>query len=182
VTRRVWKPRFGRKESQGRADNRQHQAGVRGHLASRIAAKGIAVMGSVRKADRVSGCSLLRPSLWSELLLNRRRHEVHEYDVVRYAVDPEATVKFLRDPGRQLRQRFFGLRHQTSCLFVLRSRWTAGTTPPPATAPIVLRLGPCRRNAAEQRLDCRAHLLFHQVADDRHEALPSRHRVLLSGG
>ena len=35
---------------------------------------------------------------------------------------------------------------------------------------------------AEQRLHCRAHFLLHQVADDRQQALLSRHRVLLSGG
>jgi hypothetical protein len=71
------------------------------------------------KADRVSGCSLLRSSLWSELLLNRRCHEVHEENVVRHPVEPEATVKRLRDAGRQLRQAFFGRRHL--CRLVLRS-------------------------------------------------------------
>jgi hypothetical protein len=86
------------------ADDHQQQVEVGCHLASRVAAKGIAVMGSVTKADRVSGCSLLRSSLrsslWSELLLNRRRHEVHEDEVLRHAVQPEATMKLLRDAGR----------------------------------------------------------------------------------
>src|SRR5436309_2279663 len=36
--------------------------------------------------------SLLRPGLPPELLLNRLRHEVHERDVVRHAVELQATV------------------------------------------------------------------------------------------
>src|SRR4029077_5058218 len=132
--------------------------------------------------ERASGCLLLRPSLPSELLLNRRCHEVHEGNIVRHRVQPEATVKLLRDAGRQLRQGFFGLRHQTSCLLVLRSGRPTRTTPPPATTATVLRLRLPRGDAAEQRLDRRAHFLLHQVPDDRQQALLSRHRVLLCGG
>jgi hypothetical protein len=86
---------------------------------------------------------------------------------VRHAVQPEAMVKLLRDAGRQLRPGFVGRRHQTSRLLVLRSRWPARTTPTPATAPTLLRLRLCRGNAAEQRLNCRAHFLLHQVAYHR---------------
>ena len=83
--------------------------------------------------------------------------------------------------GRQLRPRFVGLRHQTSYLLVLRSRWPARTTPTPATAAPVLRR---RRGggAAEQRLDRSAHFLLHQVTDHGEQALLSRHRAILSGG
>src|SRR5262249_31846047 len=132
-----------------------------------------------RTARAVLGCPLLRPSLRSELLLNRRRHEVHEYDVVRHAVEPEATVKLLRDPGRQLRPGFFGLRHL--CRLALRSPRPTRTTPTPATAaPVVRSLR--RGDAAEQRLDRSAHFLLDQVADPRQQALLSRHRVLLCRG
>jgi hypothetical protein len=112
--------------------------------------------------------------------VNRQRSDVPHHDVVRHAVYPEATVKLLRDAGRQLRPRCVGLRHQTLRLLVLRSRRTAGTTATPATAPTVLRLRLCRGNAAEQRLDCSAHFLLHQVANHREQALLSRHRVLLA--
>jgi len=83
------------------------------------------------RPEHVSGYPLLRSSLPSELLLNRRYHEVHEDDVVHHAVHPEATVQLPRDTGRQLRPRCVGLRHQTSRLLVLRSRRTARTTPTP---------------------------------------------------
>ena len=129
--------------------------------------------------ERISACPLRRPSLPSELLLNRRRHEVHEDDVVRHAIQPEATVKLLRDADRQLRPGFFGIRHL--CRLVLRSPRPARTTPTPATAAPVLRARH-GRDSAEQRLHRSAHFLLRQVADDRHQALLSRHRVLLSGG
>src|SRR4029450_13242437 len=132
-----------------------------------------------RTARAVSGCPLLRPSLPSELLLNRRRHEVHEYDVVRHAVEPEATVKLLRDPGRQLGPGFFGRGHL--CRLALRSPRPTGPPPPPATAAPVLR-SLRGGDTAEQRVDCSAHFLLHQVTDDRQKALLSRHRVLLSVG
>jgi hypothetical protein len=60
---------------------------------------------------------LLRPRLPPELLLNRLDDEVHEHDVVRHAVQLEATVKLLRDAGRQLRLGFFGLRHHAALVF-----------------------------------------------------------------
>src|SRR2546427_13095810 len=60
-------------------------------------------------------CPLLR--LPPELLLNRLDHEVLDHDVVRHAVQLEATVKLLRDARRQLRQDFFGLGHQTFVFF-----------------------------------------------------------------
>ena len=69
-------------------------------------------------------------------------------------------MKLLRDAGRQLRQGFFGIRHL--CRLVLRSRRPTRTTPTPATAAPVLRARP-GRDAAEQRLDCSAHFLLHQV-------------------
>jgi hypothetical protein len=72
-----------------------------------------------------------------ELLLNRRHHEVHEDEVVRHAVHPEAPVQLLRDAGRQLRPGFFGLRHL--CRLALRSPRTPRTTPTPATTAPVLR-------------------------------------------
>src|SRR4029450_7076705 len=130
-----------------------------------------------RTARAVSGCPLLRPSLPSELLLNRRRHEVHEDDVVRHAVEPDATVKLLRDAGRQLGPGFFGRGHL--CRLALRSPRPAWTTPATA-APVLcsLRGG----DAPEQRLDRSADFLLHQVADHRHQALLSRHRLLRSGG
>src|SRR5204863_7901104 len=46
-----------------------------------------------------------------ELLFNRLDHEVHNRDVVRNAVCLQATVKLLRDAGRQLRDGFVGLYH-----------------------------------------------------------------------
>jgi len=55
-----------------------------------------------------------------ELLFNRLDHEVHNRDVVRNAVCLQATVKLLRDAGRQLRDGFVGLRHL--CRLLLRSR------------------------------------------------------------
>src|SRR5438093_7790727 len=61
--------------------------------------------------------SLLRPRLPPELLLNRPDHELHDRDVIRHAVQLEPAVKLLRDAGRQLRQDFFGLRHQAAFVF-----------------------------------------------------------------
>src|SRR5260370_16668364 len=84
--------------------------------------------------------------------------------------------------GRQLRPRLVGLCHQTSRFLVLRSPRPARTTSTLATAATVLRLRLPRGSAAEQRLDCRAHFLLHQVANHREQALLSRHPVLLSGG
>src|SRR6266403_1645136 len=52
-----------------------------------------------------------------ELLLDGLRHEVLEHDVVCHAVQLQATVKLLGDAGRQLRQDFFGLGHQTFVFF-----------------------------------------------------------------
>jgi hypothetical protein len=99
---------------------------------------------------------------------------------MRHAVDPEATVKLLRDAGRQRGPGFVGVRH-LSHLSLLRSRRSARTTPAPATAATVLRWlrG---RDASEQRLDRSAHFLLHHVTDHRQQALLSRHRLLLSGG
>jgi hypothetical protein len=85
-------------------------------------------------------------------------------------------MKLLRDAGRQLRPGFFGLRHL--CRLILRSPRPTGTTPTPATAAPVLR-SLRGRDAAEQRLDRRAHFLLHQVTDHRQQALPSRHRIPL---
>jgi len=42
---------------------------------------------------------------------------VHDGDLVRHAVQLEATVKVLRDAGRQLRPDFLGLRHQAAFFF-----------------------------------------------------------------
>src|SRR2546426_4795327 len=64
-------------------------------------------------------------------VFNRLDHEVHDGDLVRHAVQLEATVKVLRDAGRQLRPDFLGLHHL--CRLFLRSRWTPRTTPTPAT-------------------------------------------------
>src|SRR5881397_94367 len=50
----------------------------------------------------------------------------------------QATVKFLRDARRQLRPGFIRPGHL--CRLPLRSRWTTGTMPTPATAATVLRL------------------------------------------
>jgi hypothetical protein len=119
-----------------------------------------------------------RPSLLSELVLNCRHHEVHEDDVVRHAVQLQAPVKLLRDAGRQLRPGFFGLRHL--CRLVLRSPRPTRTTPTPATAAPVLR-SLRGGDAAEQRLDCRAHFSLYQVADHRQQTLVSRHRLPFSG-
>src|SRR5215510_5506427 len=66
-----------------------------------------------------------RPRLPPELLRNRFHHEVHEGDVVRYAVQLEAAVKLLRNAGRQLRPGFLGLRHLCGLRF--RARWTTPT-------------------------------------------------------
>jgi hypothetical protein len=65
--------------------------------------------------------------------------------------------------------------------FVLRSPRPPTTTPTLATAAPVLRARH-GKHAAEQRLDCGAHLLLHQLANHRQQALLSRHRVLLCGG
>ena len=58
--------------------------------------------------------------------------------------------------------------------------WAPCSTSPTTTAPTVLRSLP-RGDAAEQRLDRGADFLLHHVADHRHEASLSRHRVLLAG-
>src|SRR5207248_1679918 len=77
-------------------------------------------------------------SLPPELLLNGPHDELHHRRVVRHAVQLQATVKVLRDAGRQLCPHLLGLRHL--CRLLLRARRTTGTTPMPATAPTVLRL------------------------------------------
>src|SRR3989442_2536049 len=87
---------------------------------------------------------LLRASLPPELLLNGLHDEVHEGNVVGHTVQLEAAVKLFRDAGRQLRQRFFGLRHLSR--LVLRPRWTSGT----ATAPISDGEGTTRRLRAHE--------------------------------
>src|SRR5207249_3322185 len=60
---------------------------------------------------------LLRTRLPPELLFNRRRHELHDRRVVRHVVQLQATVKLLRDAGRQLRPDFLGHRHQAAFFF-----------------------------------------------------------------
>src|SRR5439155_15051131 len=57
---------------------------------------------------------LLRASLAAELLLNRLRHEVHQGHVVGHAVQLQATMKLLRDAGRQLSHGFVALGHRRS--------------------------------------------------------------------
>src|SRR5947208_9135214 len=91
-----------------------------------------------------------------------------------------ATSLRLRGYGRGL----LHVRH----LLGNRLRRTTGTAgaPVPArlatTAPTVRRLWlRAGRDAPEQRLDRGADLLLHHVADHRHEASLSRHRVLPAG-
>ena len=98
---------------------------------------------------------------------------------MRDAVDPEATVKALRNASRQLRQGFFGGRHL--CRLILRSPRPARTTPTLAMAAPVPRAR-WSRKTPEQRLHCSAHFLLHQFADYRQQALVPRHQCLLGGG